>query len=91
MTADLLPPNRALAPARAGWHALERSIDALLGPAGNPLRHLGALGLLLFWLLAGSGIYLYAVLDTSATGAWHSIDTTHFSRAPTSNGRVSFS
>ena len=75
MTADLLPPNRALAPARAGWHALERSIDALLGPAGNPLRHLGALGLLLFWLLAGSGIYLYAVLDTSATGAWHSIDT----------------
>jgi ferredoxin len=75
MTAALFPPNRALVPARVGWHALERGIDTLLGPAGNPLRHLGALGFLLFWLLGLSGIYLYAVLDTSATGAWHSIDT----------------
>jgi ferredoxin/coenzyme F420-reducing hydrogenase delta subunit len=75
MTAALPPTNRVLAPAQAGWHALERSIDALLGASGNPLRHLGALGFLLFWLLALSGIYLYAVLDTSAVGAWRSIDT----------------
>ncbi len=40
----------------------------------NPLRHLGALGFLLFWLLGISGIYLFAVLDTSAEGAYRSID-----------------
>lgn len=37
-------------------------------------RQLGALGFLMVWLLALSGIYLYAVLDTSAGGAWTSID-----------------
>ncbi len=37
------------------------------------LRHLGALGFLCFWLLAASGIVLYAVLDTSVAGAYRSI------------------
>ena len=39
----------------------------------NPWRHLGALGFMSFWLLAASGIYLYAFLDTSAAGAYRSI------------------
>ena len=43
------------------------------GSALNPLRHLGALGFLCFWLLAASGIVLYAVLDTSVAGAYRSI------------------
>jgi len=64
------PRRRAL----AAFEALERAFDAAFGSAGNPLRHLGALGFLFFWLLAGSGIYLYAVLDTSAAGAYRSID-----------------
>ena len=59
---------------QSGWRALEHGFDAAFGAALNPLRHLGALGFLMFWLLAASGIYLYAVLDTSAEGAWHSID-----------------
>jgi len=67
--------DHARAQAQAGWRRLEHGVDALCGSAGNPLRHLGALGFLLFWLLAVSGIYLYAVLDTSAAGAWRSIDT----------------
>jgi ferredoxin len=37
------------------------------------MRHLGALGFLLFWMLAASGVYLYLRFDTSATGAYASI------------------
>jgi len=37
------------------------------------MRHLGAIGFLLFWMLAASGIYLYLRFDTSATGAYTSI------------------
>jgi coenzyme F420-reducing hydrogenase delta subunit/ferredoxin len=57
----------------AGWQRMERVFDAAFGSALNPLRHLGALGFLCFWLLAVSGIYLYAVIDTSAAGAYRSI------------------
>ena len=57
----------------AGWQRIERGFDAAFGSALNPLRHLGSLGFLCFWLLAVSGIYLYAVIDTSAAGAYRSI------------------
>jgi ferredoxin len=40
----------------------------------EPVRHLGALAYLLFWLLAASGIYLYIRFDTSLAGAYASID-----------------
>lgn len=40
----------------------------------SALRHLGALGFSLFWLLAASGIYLFIRFDTSADGAYASID-----------------
>ena len=49
-------------------------VRRLFGPAANPLRHLGALGFLLFWIVAASGIYLYAVLDTSVEGVYQSIE-----------------
>lgn len=63
------------APASARlWRALEHAGDALAGASGNPLKHLGALGFWLLWLLVGSGVVLYAVLDTSASGAYPSID-----------------
>ncbi|MBS0338388.1 MAG: hydrogenase iron-sulfur subunit [Proteobacteria bacterium] len=58
----------------AAFEGLERVFDAAFGSALNPLRHLGALGFLCFWLLAVSGIYLYAALDTSVGGAWRSVD-----------------
>jgi quinol-cytochrome oxidoreductase complex cytochrome b subunit/coenzyme F420-reducing hydrogenase delta subunit/Fe-S-cluster-containing hydrogenase component 2 len=68
-------PARALRLASlAVYRRLEQSFDAVFGAHANPWRQLGALGFLLFWLLAVSGIYLYAVLDTSASGAWRSID-----------------
>jgi quinol-cytochrome oxidoreductase complex cytochrome b subunit len=37
------------------------------------MRYLGALGFLLFWILAASGLYLYLRFDTSAAGAYRSI------------------
>lgn len=58
----------------AGWRHVERLFDAVFGSALNPLRHLGSLGFLCLWLLAISGVYLYAVIDTSAAGAYRSID-----------------
>ena len=35
-----------------GWRAAERLFDAAFGSGLNPLRHLGAIGFLAFWLLA---------------------------------------
>jgi len=76
LTSTLVPPPQGLRAACLGaWNALERFFDAAFGTALNPLRHLGTLGFLCFWLLAGSGIYLYAVIDTSATGAYASIES----------------
>ncbi len=64
--------------ARSMYQAVEHGFDRAFGGALNPLKHLGSLAFLLFWLLAFSGIVLYAVLDTSAGGAYRSID--EFSR-----------
>jgi quinol-cytochrome oxidoreductase complex cytochrome b subunit/coenzyme F420-reducing hydrogenase delta subunit len=52
---------------------LERRLDRAFGARANPLRHLGALGFLFFWVLAASGIYLYIRFDTSVAGAYGSI------------------
>ncbi|MFA6313978.1 MAG: hydrogenase iron-sulfur subunit [Sterolibacterium sp.] len=40
---------------------------------GYPWRHLGSLGFLFFWLIAVTGFYLFAVLDTSVEGVYSSI------------------
>jgi len=71
-----MPTLSAIPPwPRRTWQAAERALDAMGGAAGNPLRHLGALGCLLFAWLVGSGVFLFAVLDTSASGAWQSIES----------------
>lgn len=75
-----LPQPRAA----AAWHRLDRRLDAAFGTRANPLRQLGTLGFLAFWLLAVSGIWLYAMLETSASGAYLSIE--RLSRSPWSPG-----
>lgn len=55
------------------WRALEHALDGLCGAAANPARHLGALATLTLWVLLVSGSWLYAVFDTSASGAYPSI------------------
>lgn len=59
---------------RSAIRRLDRGFDLAFGPRLNPLRNLGSLGFLFFWIVAISGIYLFAVLDTSASGAYRSID-----------------
>jgi coenzyme F420-reducing hydrogenase delta subunit/Pyruvate/2-oxoacid:ferredoxin oxidoreductase delta subunit len=63
----------ARARAYAAWQALESRLDRAFGAASNPLRRLGALAFLLFWVVAVTGIYLYVFLDTSVAGAWESV------------------
>lgn len=56
------------------YQKIEHGVDAAFGTTNNPLRNLGGLGFLFFWVLLGTGFYLYAVLDTSVEGAFQSID-----------------
>jgi len=53
---------------------IERALDSPFGAAANPLRQLGALAFLAFWIALASGAYLYIFFDTSADGAHQSID-----------------
>ncbi|HTN67742.1 MAG TPA: hydrogenase iron-sulfur subunit [Burkholderiaceae bacterium] len=69
-SASTLPVSRAA----AAYRALEHTFDRPFGAALNPLKHLGALGFMLLWLLVASGTILYIVLDTSAAGAHRSIE-----------------
>lgn len=59
--------------AGSAFRRIEASLDAGFGDALNPLRHLGALAFFFFWILAGTGIYLYIVMETSVEGAYRSI------------------
>lgn len=68
-----LPVLRAVP--RAAWMQLERILARVFARDANPLAQLGAVACLLLLLLLISGIYLYVVFDTSATGGWRSIDT----------------
>jgi len=43
-------------------------------PGGAPWHHLGALGFFLFWVVAATGIYLFAFFDTSVAGAYASVE-----------------
>ena len=56
------------------WRTVEGGFDTAFGSALNPLRHLGAIGFLAFWLLAASGVVLFIFFDTSVAGAWRSIE-----------------
>ena len=58
---------------RTVFQRVEETFDAPFGGDGNPLRHLGAMGLYLLWIVVGSGLYLYTVLDISITGVYESI------------------
>jgi ferredoxin len=59
---------------RSAITRLDHGFDAAFGAAANPLKHLGASAFLLLALLAATGIVLYIVLDTSAQGAYRSIE-----------------
>jgi len=58
---------------RAAFMAVEALFNRAFGDRLNPFYHLGALGFYLFWLVAASGLYLYAFFDTSVSGAYRSV------------------
>ena len=58
---------------RSGWRWLEQALDRGFSPDANPLRQLGALGWLCYWLVLGSGIYLYIFFDTGIEQAYASV------------------
>jgi len=53
---------------------IEAFFDAIFGSAGNPWRHLGALGFYLLWIILATGIYLFIVLDTGVEDIFTSIN-----------------
>jgi coenzyme F420-reducing hydrogenase delta subunit/ferredoxin len=53
---------------------VESWFDHAFGTRDNPLRHLGALGFYFFWMMALTGIYLYAFYDTGVTQAFDSVE-----------------
>ena len=58
---------------QAPFQRCEEAFDRFFGGRHNPLRHLGALGLFLLWIIVGSGIYLYIVIDTGIDQVYESI------------------
>jgi CDP-4-dehydro-6-deoxyglucose reductase, E3 len=52
----------------------ERLFNAAFGDALNPLYHLGATSFFLFWVVAASGLYLYAFFETGVAEAYSSVE-----------------
>jgi coenzyme F420-reducing hydrogenase delta subunit/ferredoxin len=60
--------------ARDAFERIDGSFDRCFGARANPLRHLGAVAFLLFWIISATGVYLYALFDTSVQGAYASVE-----------------
>ncbi|HEY6545432.1 MAG TPA: FAD-binding oxidoreductase [Dokdonella sp.] len=54
---------------------VEGLFNRAFGDRLNPFYHLGSITFFLFWIVAGSGLYLYAFFDTSVTGAYASVQS----------------
>lgn len=52
----------------------EAVFDWSFGQRNSPLANLGALGWYFFWIVAGTGIYLYVFFDTGITDAYASVE-----------------
>ncbi len=52
---------------------VEALFNSAFGDRLNPLYHLGAITFFLFWVVCGSGLYLYAFFETSVANAYASV------------------
>ncbi|MDH3531648.1 MAG: hydrogenase iron-sulfur subunit [Gammaproteobacteria bacterium] len=59
---------------RIVFDRVETLFDHAFGQHLNPLVWLGALGWYFFWIVAGTGIYLYVFFDTGITDAYQSVE-----------------
>ncbi|HEY0826183.1 MAG TPA: cytochrome b N-terminal domain-containing protein [Ramlibacter sp.] len=53
---------------------VEGVFNAAFGDRLNPLYHLGAITFFLFWVVGGSGLYLYAFFETGVGAAYASVE-----------------
>ncbi len=60
---------------RWGFMRVEALFNRAFGDRLNPYYHLGSLTFFLFWIVAGTGLYLFAFFDTSVTGAYESVES----------------
>ena len=58
---------------RRAFMRVEALFNRAFGDRVNPLYHLGSMTFWLFWLVAGSGLYLYAFFETGVAGAYDSV------------------
>ncbi|MEO8137261.1 MAG: cytochrome b N-terminal domain-containing protein, partial [Betaproteobacteria bacterium] len=56
------------------FHTLDGFFNTAFGERLNPLYHLGPIAYLLFWIVLGSGLYLYAFFDTGVDAAYASVE-----------------
>lgn len=59
---------------RTLFMGVEAVFNRAFGDRLNPLYHLGQSTFFLFWIVAASGIILYAFFDTSVNGAYQSVE-----------------
>jgi len=59
---------------RAGFMAAEAVFNRAFGDRMNPFYHLGKISFFLFWVVAATGLVLYAFFDTSVEGAYRSVE-----------------
>lgn len=59
---------------RWAFMRVEALFNVAFGDRLNPLYQLGAICFFLFWVVAASGLYLYAFYETSVTGAYASVE-----------------
>jgi ferredoxin/coenzyme F420-reducing hydrogenase delta subunit len=59
---------------RTVFEPLEGGADRLFSPALNPFANLGAIAFFLFWVVAASGLYLFAFFDTGVVNAYQSVE-----------------
>ena len=62
-------------PLRFAFSWFEGWLDRAFGTRNNPFYWLGGLGFFLYWIVAVSGIYLYAFFDTGLTAAYQSVES----------------
>ena len=53
---------------------VEAVFNAAFGDRLNPLYHLGAISFFLFWVIAATGLYLYAFFETGVADAYTSVE-----------------
>jgi CDP-4-dehydro-6-deoxyglucose reductase, E3 len=60
---------------RAAFMRVEALFNRAFGDRLNPLYQLGAIAFCLFWVVAGSGLYLYAFFETGVADAYASVES----------------